>query len=105
MKNKRNLQPYEIYDQVAAINKISLEDFGKPLSNIVYMVWANRCSIIQMLRSVEMITSPDGMGMSPKRITVSTAGIAKMIRKLGDDGVKFNLALRSMRPTMPSAVL
>ena len=46
-----------------------------------------------VLRSVEMITSPDGMGMSPKRITVSTAGIAKMIRKLGDDGVKFNLAL------------
>jgi 23S rRNA (adenine2503-C2)-methyltransferase len=46
-----------------------------------------------VLRSVEMITSPEGLGMSPKRITVSTAGIAKMIRKLGDDEVKFNLAL------------
>jgi 23S rRNA (adenine2503-C2)-methyltransferase len=31
--------------------------------------------------------------MSPKRITVSTAGISKMIKKLGDDEVKFNLAL------------
>jgi 23S rRNA (adenine2503-C2)-methyltransferase len=45
------------------------------------------------LKSVEKITSPEGLGMSPQRITVSTAGIAKMIKKLGDDGVKFNLAL------------
>jgi 23S rRNA (adenine2503-C2)-methyltransferase len=46
-----------------------------------------------VMRSIELITSPDGMNMSPKRITVSTAGIAKMIRKLADDNVKFNLAL------------
>ena len=46
-----------------------------------------------LLKSVEHLTSPDGLNMSPKRITVSTAGIAKMIRKLADDGVKFNLAL------------
>mgnify|MGYP001212194296 CR=1 FL=1 len=99
MKNKRNLQPYEIYDQVAAINKISLEDFGKPLSNIVYMGMGEPLlNYSNVLRSVEMITSPDGMGMSPKRITVSTAGIAKMIRKLGDDGVKFNLALSLHAP-------
>jgi 23S rRNA (adenine2503-C2)-methyltransferase len=46
-----------------------------------------------VLRSIEMITSEQGLGMSPKRITVSTAGIAKMIKQLGDDDVKFNLAL------------
>jgi 23S rRNA (adenine2503-C2)-methyltransferase len=46
-----------------------------------------------MLRSTELLTSEDGLGISPKRITVSTAGIAKMIKKLGDDEVKFNLAL------------
>src|SRR5437870_6903003 len=46
-----------------------------------------------IIESVKKITSPDGLGMSPKRITVSTAGIAKMIKKLGDDEVKFNLAL------------
>jgi 23S rRNA (adenine2503-C2)-methyltransferase len=46
-----------------------------------------------VLKSVELITSPEGLGMSPKRITVSTAGIAKLIKRLGDDEVKFNLAL------------
>src|SRR5690625_8020192 len=46
-----------------------------------------------VMESIEKITSEDGLGMTPKRITVSTAGIAKMIKKLGDDEVKFNLAL------------
>jgi len=46
-----------------------------------------------VLAGIQKITQPDGLGMSPSRITVSTAGIAKMIKKLGDDGVKFNLAL------------
>jgi 23S rRNA (adenine2503-C2)-methyltransferase len=55
---------------------------GEPLLN-----YAN------VLKSIDLITSPDGLNMSPKRITVSTAGIAKMIKKLGDDEVKFNLAL------------
>jgi len=46
-----------------------------------------------VMKSVERITAEDGLNMSPRRITVSTAGIAKMIKKLGDDQVKFNLAL------------
>lgn len=94
MKTKRNLEPYEIYDQVAEINTLAKEKFGKPLSNIVYMGMGEPLlNYANVLRSVEMITSEEGMGMSPKRITVSTAGLSKFIRKLGDDGVKFNLAL------------
>ena len=46
-----------------------------------------------MLRAIEKITAEDGLAMSPRRITVSTAGVAKMIRQLGDDKVKFKLAL------------
>jgi len=46
-----------------------------------------------VMDSIERITAEDGLGMSPKRITVSTAGIAKMIEKLADDKVRFNLAL------------
>lgn len=94
MKTKRNLEPYEIFDQVAEINTLAREKFGKPLSNIVYMGMGEPLlNYRNVLRSVEMITSEEGMGMSPKRITVSTAGLSKFIRKLGDDGVKFNLAL------------
>src|SRR5207344_1687127 len=43
--------------------------------------------------AIERITSPEGLFMSPKRITVSTAGVAKQIKKLGDDNVRFKLAV------------
>lgn len=94
MDRVRNLQPYEIYDQVVSIHKQALANFGKPLSNIVYMGMGEPLlNYANVLKSVEYITSPEGLNMSPKRITVSTAGVAKMITKLADDAVKFNLAL------------
>lgn len=94
MDRKRNLNPDEIYDQVVLINKAALSNFGIPLSNIVYMGMGEPLlNYSGMMGSVEKITSPEGLGMSPQRITVSTAGVAKMIKKLGDDGVRFNLAL------------
>jgi 23S rRNA (adenine2503-C2)-methyltransferase len=51
------------------------------------------CATGYIDRSIERITSADGLGMSPKRITVSTAGVAKQIKQLGEDKVKFKLAL------------
>ena len=94
MARVRNLDAAEIYDQVVAVNKQSLETFDHQLTNIVYMGMGEPLLAYKnVLKSVEHLTSPDGLNMSPKRITVSTAGIAKMIRKLADDGVKFNLAL------------
>jgi 23S rRNA (adenine2503-C2)-methyltransferase len=90
----RNLQAGEIYDQVVLVNRLAQERYGQHLSNIVYMGMGEPLlNYAETLRSVDRICSPDGLGMSPQRITVSTAGIAKMIKKLGDDGVKFNLAL------------
>ncbi|GAA4803707.1 23S rRNA (adenine(2503)-C(2))-methyltransferase RlmN [Olivibacter ginsenosidimutans] len=94
MDRKRNLNADEIYDQVVLINKQALENYQLPLSNIVYMGMGEPLlNYAQVLRSIDRITSVDGLNMAAKRITVSTAGIAKMIKKLGDDGVKFNLAL------------
>lgn len=94
MDRARNLDAAEIYDQVVAVHEQSMENFDIPLSNIVYMGMGEPLlNYKNVLDSVERITSPDGLNMSPKRITVSTAGIAKMIKKLGDDQVKFNLAL------------
>ena len=94
LKLLRNLDAAEIYDQVAIIRKQSETQYGIPLSNIVYMGMGEPLlNYKNVLESVQKITSPDGLGMSPQRITVSTAGIGKMIRKLGDDEVKFNLAL------------
>ncbi|HMN88689.1 MAG TPA: 23S rRNA (adenine(2503)-C(2))-methyltransferase RlmN [Saprospiraceae bacterium] len=94
MKRVRNLDAAEIFDQVVLVNQQSLEVFGHPLTNIVYMGMGEPLlAYSNVLESIERIISPEGLGMSPKRITVSTAGIAKMIKKLADDNVKFNLAL------------
>ena len=90
----RNLTAAEIYDQAFEVDRLSREKLGYPLTNIVYMGMGEPLlNYGPVMESIQRITSPDGMGMSPKRITVSTAGIAKMIRRLGDEQVKFNLAL------------
>ncbi len=94
MDRKRNLDFDEIYDQVAFLNEQSEKVYGKKLSNIVYMGMGEPLlNYKNVLRSIDRITASDSMAMSPKRITVSTAGVAKMIKQLGDDQVRFNLAL------------
>lgn len=90
----RNLGSHEIYDQVALIKQLAEEKYKTPLTNIVYMGMGEPLlNYTEVMESIEKITSPEGLGMSPQRITVSTAGVEKMIRKLGDDGARFNLAL------------
>jgi len=94
MDRKRNLDPGEIYDQVVTIDRQATENYSQPLSNIVFMGMGEPLlNYKNVLEGIDRITSEDGLNMSPKRITVSTAGIAKMIKKLADDEVKFNLAL------------
>ena len=94
MKRVRNLDAAEIYDQVVLVNQQCEENFGRGLTNIVYMGMGEPLLAYKnVLQSIEHITSEEGLNMSPRRITVSTAGIAKMIKKLADDQVKFNLAL------------
>jgi 23S rRNA (adenine2503-C2)-methyltransferase len=94
LKRLRNLNADEIYDQVVLVKQLSETKYQQPLTNIVYMGMGEPLlNYAETIRSVDRITSPNGLGMSPSRITVSTAGIAKMIMKLGDDEVKFNLAL------------
>ncbi len=94
LKKMRNLNPDEIYDQVAAINKESLLYYNHKLSNIVFMGMGEPLmNYNNVLKAIDKITSPEGLGMSPRRITVSTSGIPKMIKKLADDDVKFNLAV------------
>jgi 23S rRNA (adenine2503-C2)-methyltransferase len=94
MDRLRNLEAAEIYDQVVLIKNQAEENYQVPLTNIVYMGMGEPLlNYANVLKSIEHLTSPNGLNMSPKRITVSTAGIAKMIKKLGDDEVKFNLAV------------
>ena len=94
LKLMKNLSAAEMYDQVENIASIARKEFDTNLTNIVYMGMGEPLlNYSNMLESVNRICGTPGLGMSPKRITVSTAGIAKAIKRLGDDGVKFNLAL------------
>ena len=94
LKLMRNLTAGEIVDQVVYLKEQAENRYNTPLTNIVYMGMGEPLlNYKNVVKSCEILTSPEGLGMSPRRITVSTAGIAKMIKQLGDDQVKFNLAL------------
>ncbi|KYG82158.1 23S rRNA m(2)A-2503 methyltransferase [Roseivirga ehrenbergii] len=94
LKRMRNLNPDEIYDQVVAIKEEGKLYFGRSLTNIVYMGMGEPLLNYQnVMESIRKITSPEGLGMSPKRITLSTVGIPKMIMRMADEDMKFNLAV------------
>jgi 23S rRNA (adenine2503-C2)-methyltransferase len=100
MERKRNLDFDEIVDEVTLLNELSQKHYGKNLSNIVFMGMGEPLlNYKEVMKAIERITSPDGLGMSPRRITVSTAGVAKMIKKMGDDKVRFKLALSLHAPS------
>lgn len=94
LKRERNLRADEMYDQVAILREEALKEYGINLSNVVLMGMGEPLlNYANVMAGMERVNAPDGLGMSPQRITLSTAGIAKMIKKLGDDGARFNLAL------------
>jgi len=94
MDRERNLEFDEIYDEVVIINHQCEKIYGRKLTNIVFMGMGEPLlNYKNVLKAIDRISSPDGLGMSPRRITVSTAGVAKMIKQLGDDKVRFKLAL------------
>jgi 23S rRNA (adenine2503-C2)-methyltransferase len=94
MDRIRNLNPDEIYDQAVTINSQSIKHHGRPISNIVFMGMGEPLlNYNNVIKGIQKITSKEGLGMSPKRITVSTSGISRLIIKMADDNVKFNLAI------------
>lgn len=94
LKRMRNLNPDEIYDQVMVMDQQSRLYFNRPLSNIVFMGMGEPLmNYNNVVAAIEKITAPSGMGMSAKRITLSTSGVPKMIKKLAQEYPKFKLAV------------
>ena len=94
LKRIRNLESYEIYDQIMLLNNESLKSFSKPISNIVFMGMGEPLlNYNNVINSIDLISGNQGLGISKKKITLSTSGIYKMIKKMADDNVKFNLAI------------
>jgi 23S rRNA (adenine2503-C2)-methyltransferase len=99
MERERNLSFDEIYDEVVLLNQQAMSIYNKKLTNIVFMGMGEPLlNYKNVLKAIERITAPDGLGMGSRRITVSTAGVSKMIRQLGDDQVKFKLAVSLHAP-------
>lgn len=94
MPRKRNVDFDEIVDQVVLLNQLAMQHYQMPISNVVFMGMGEpMLNYNNVLRSIEKLSNQKGLSIAPKRITVSTAGVAKMIRKLGDERIKVNLAL------------
>ena len=97
---RENLAAGHIFDQVWAMNELAHEHFGQPISNIVYMGMGEPLlNYDNVLKSVAIVTHDKSLHLSPRRITVSTVGLARRIRDLADDGVRFNLAVSLHAPT------
>ena len=97
---KQNLNAGEIYDQVWQLNQLAEQHFGHGVTNIVYMGMGEPLlNYDAVLQSVELLSDVDGMGLSPRRITVSTVGLARRIRQLADDQTRFNLAVSLHAPS------
>ena len=97
---QQNLTAGEIFDQVWEMNRLAERRYGRRITNIVYMGMGEPLlNYANVLKSTEALTHPDGMGLSPRRITVSTVGLARRIRALADDETRFNLAVSLHAPT------
>ena len=108
LKRMRNLDPDEIYDQVLSIHNQGIQNFGRPLTNIVFMGMGEPLmNYKNVLTAINKITEPEGLNFSPRRITLSTVGLPKMIKRLADDKVKFHLAvsLHSARDGVRSTMM
>ncbi len=94
ISDRRDLSAGEIYDQVSLLQGYSGRHFGRGLTNLVFMGMGEPLlNYSGVLRSIHFITSTVGMGMSPRRITLSTAGLVDGINRLAADRVKFDLAI------------
>ncbi len=96
----QNLTPGEIYDQVRLAGNVAVKHFGRGISNIVFMGMGEPLLNYEaVLSAVDFLVHPLGMGMSPRRVTVSTVGLARRIRQLADNETKFRLAVSLHAPT------
>ncbi len=94
---RRHLRPAEIVDQIIQARKHL--DPGEPLTNLVFMGMGEPFdNYLHTVQALHIITHPDAMGFSPRRITVSTSGLVPAIRKFGAEGLRVNLAVSLNAP-------
>jgi 23S rRNA (adenine2503-C2)-methyltransferase len=94
---RRHLRPAEIVDQILQARKQL--DPGEQLTNLVFMGMGEPLDNYQhTVQALQIITHPEAIGFSPRRITVSTSGLVPAIRKFGAEGLRVNLAVSLNAP-------
>lgn len=97
---QENLTAGQIYDQVYLMNELAEARFGKKISNVVYMGMGEPLlNYDGVLKSIALLTHEHTLGLSPRRLTVSTVGLARRIRDLADDDPRVGLAVSLHAPT------
>ena len=97
---QQNLTPGEIFDQVRFMNTLAQERYGRRITHVVFMGMGEPLlNYDNVLCSLDFLTHPDGFGLAPRRITVSTVGLARRIKQLAEDDVGCNLAVSLHAPT------
>lgn len=98
----RHLHPGEIVDQAVKINEVAEAEYGRGITNIVYMGMGEPLHNYKaVVESAAIISDEKSLHLSPKRITVSTVGLTKQIKKIADEGHKFRLAISLHAATDP----
>ena len=87
---KRNLRADEIVNQIMAVE----EESGERIDNIVFMGMGEPlANYDNLLRAIQIINAPWGIGIGARHITISTSGLVPQIRKLADQALQIRLAV------------
>lgn len=90
----RNLKACELVDQVLEVSRILKREEARGLTNIVLMGMGEPLeNFDEVVKALKTVTSDKGLAFSPRRVTLSTAGLVPEIEKLGKSGLKVNLAI------------
>ena len=91
----RNLTAGEIIDQLLYINHAT----GIPVSNVVFMGMGETFNNYQpVIKAADIMSDQLGASISPRRIVISTAGVADKIIQYADEGHKYRLAVSLNSP-------
>jgi 23S rRNA (adenine2503-C2)-methyltransferase len=102
----RNLSTAEIVEQVlAGAREMAVSDIGEGagtrVSNIVFMgmgePMANYSAVMAAVRRLTA-PAPAGLGISARKVTVSTVGLVPRMRQLADEGIPVTLAVSLHAP-------
>lgn len=97
----RNLEPHEIMEQYLHLRR----SYGE-ISNIVFMGMGEPlANLVNLKKSIAILTHEKGFAMSPRRITVSTCGLASKIEELSETGVKLAVSLISADPVIRESIM